>query len=696
MTAAGRRAAALTLTVLGGLVTVLAVLVVYAAQFFVSGDGFAGKVAEAVRQPAVSKELAVRLTGALEGAVPNAVVARRPLEDTASSLISNGTFDPIVRRAALVLHGALLSSDAKNVSLDLADGLQLLNSFVSTQEGARKGQVRAGARAPVADVRKVGIVGAIADSADLIRALAWVLPLLALALFAAAVVVSVDRGRALGRVGFAVAAAGVAVFIIENIAVKVRLQGFEQSDAVDQALGVFLGGLVVVAIALVFAGGLLAAAGSGRFATGVAGRAFGHVWGFLRAAPATTGPRVARALLLLVLGVLLMVWPLPTVETLALIAGFFVTVEGLTEVIALLGGASRTERTRAGRVRRGVLVGGLVVLGLLATSVVIQVNLLKPSKSDAGLAQACNGSELLCDRPLDAVAFPAAHNAMSSANAGFIDPNQRNTIVQQLDAGVRGLLIDSLMARPTARRASALTVLDGEVRRQAEAEVGPGGITALQDFLGRRVAKPTGPPEPFLCHMACELGAIPMVTAMRDVRTWLDAHPREVLQIVIQDLVTPRDTERVFKETGLLDRVYTWRPGTPAPTLRQMIAQNRRVLVMAEDEGIPGSWYPPGYRRLLKETPYDNKTVASLRSRASCVANRGREANPLFLVNHWAAVYPPLPSKAQEVNAERFMLARVRRCSRIRNAFPNLIAVDFADIGDVVRVAARVNGVRTS
>ena len=44
----------------------------------------------------------------------------------------------------------------------------------------------------------------------------------------------------------------------------------------------------------------------------------------------------------------------------------------------------------------------------------------------------------------------------------------------------------------------------------------------------------------------------------------------------------------------------------------------------------------------------------------------------------------------------RFILARVRRCSRIRKAFPNLIAVDFADIGDVVKVAARVNGVATS
>lgn len=100
-----------------------------------------------------------------------------------------------------------------------------------------------------------------------------------------------------------------------------------------------------------------------------------------------------------------------------------------------------------------------------------------------------------------------------------------------------------------------------------------------------------------------------------------------------------------------------------------------------------------GLVTVLAVTVCDNKTVAALRSRASCAPNRGKESNPLLLVNHWVAVYPPLPSKAAEVNTRQFMLDRVRRCARIRKAFPNLIAVDFADIGDVVGVAARVNGV---
>jgi hypothetical protein len=120
------------------------------------------------------------------------------------------------------------------------------------------------------------------------------------------------------------------------------------------------------------------------------------------------------------------------------------------------------------------------------------------------------------------------------------------------------------------------------------------------------------------------------------------------------------------------------------------------VLVMAEKDGFTDGWYQSGYERLLKETPYDSPTLDALRSDESCRPNRGREANPLFLVNHWVAVYPPRPSEANKANARDFLLDRVERCRSIRKAFPNLIAVDFAGIGDVVEVASEVNAGGTS
>ena len=112
-------------------------------------------------------------------------------------------------------------------------------------------------------------------------------------------------------------------------------------------------------------------------------------------------------------------------------------------------------------------------------------------------------------------------------------------------------------------------------------------------------------------------------------------------------------------------------------------------------DGVPNGWYQPGYDRLLKETPFRTPSVDALRSE-SCGANRGEESNPLFMLNHWVAVYPPRLSQAMDVNERAFLLERARRCSAIRDALPNPVAVDFAGSGDVVQVAAELNGVGAS
>jgi hypothetical protein len=345
---------------------------------------------------------------------------------------------------------------------------------------------------------------------------------------------------------------------------------------------------------------------------------------------------------------------------------------------------------------RAVLAGGAALVAATAGLLPLVVPagalaIVRESRPEVDL-RTCNGAVALCDRPVDRVAFATAHNAMSSADAGFTNPNQGGSIEEQLDTGIRGLLIDSVEARPTSRKSIALTQFRSQGLEHAQEELGDDGIAAAQSIIARRLAHPTGPPEPYLCHIACELGATTMVDVLHDVRSWLDDHPREVLVIVIQDLVTPARTEQVFRESGMYELVYAVRPGAALPTLRMMIDANRRVLVMAEARG-GGRWYPRGYESLLKETPYDNPTVDSLRSDASCRPNRGNEANPLFLVNHWVASYPPQRSKASIVNQRGFLLNRVRRCERNRRAFPNLIAVDFAGIGGVVAVARIVNGI---
>ena len=703
MNARLRDIVSIVLVVLGGVATLCSAVVIYAHHVFVDGNGFANSVTAAVKQPAVSKEISVRLGNALVDAYPDSIAGERVIEDTAASFIRSGALDPVVRKSALELHDAVFTGSAEKLALDLGDGLQLLGSFAATKDPELRAQITALVDAKVVEIKSGGIVGRVSKIGGVIDALVLALPILALLLFIGAVAVAPDLRKAMGRVGWAIALSGPAFFIVGIVVDAVlRSRGWVNPDAVDEAVSAFLSDVKWVALVLAVAGAAIIASAAGRLSTDTADRTTEQVWSYLHRGPNGRRGRVVRALVLLVLGVQLLATPLFAIKVVLIGVGFLAVVEGLTEIVAALAGppagvADATSSALPSTPARHRLVRvGAVAVGVLALAGIGVLALARAPGSDARLTLACNGSPALCDRPIDRVAFPTAHNAMSSAEDGFIDPNHRRTLIKHLDAGIRGLLVDSLMARPTDRRSSALTVIDGQVRETAQREIGDVGVDALQDFLARRLAEPTGPPKPFLCHIVCELGALPMQEELEKIGDWLEEHPNEVVVLVIQDLVSPQETEDVFRASGLYDYAYTWKPGAPAPTLRQMIETDKRLLVMAEEDGFPGGWYQPGYVRLLKETPYDTATIAGLRSNASCRPNRGKEANPLFLINHWAAVYPPRPSKAITVNERTFMLDRVERCRKIRNAFPNLIAVDFAGIGDVVDVAAEINGVKSS
>ena len=54
----------------------------------------------------------------------------------------------------------------------------------------------------------------------------------------------------------------------------------------------------------------------------------------------------------------------------------------------------------------------------------------------------CNGSAELCTREIDQLSFAGTHNAMSSAERGWLFPNQGDAIPTQLSKGIRGLNID--------------------------------------------------------------------------------------------------------------------------------------------------------------------------------------------------------------------------------------------------------------
>jgi hypothetical protein len=295
------------------------------------------------------------------------------------------------------------------------------------------------------------------------------------------------------------------------------------------------------------------------------------------------------------------------------------------------------------------------------------------SASDAENAERCNGHPELCGRPYNQVVFAATHNSMSAADNGFVFPFQRRGIPRQLEDGIRMLLIDThYWETPTDV---------AKVREHVPAERQAAFDAAIGEASPRR--------GPMLCHVLCGLGATPLDATLTDIRSFLDSHPREVVSIFFQDAVSAADTAAAFDLVGLTHYTYTHPDGTPWPTLGEMIRHGTRLVVLAEVEGPPPSWYQSGWK-LAQDTSFTVNDPGQF----TCTLNRGGATNELFLMNHWLAKGAPSRDDASVVNSYGFLLRRARKCARERGQLPNFIAVNFYDEGSLLAVVDRLNRVR--
>jgi len=193
----------------------------------------------------------------------------------------------------------------------------------------------------------------------------------------------------------------------------------------------------------------------------------------------------------------------------------------------------------------------------------------------------------------------------------------------------------------------------------------------------------------YLCHALCELGAQRLVPALETIRDFLVSHPREVLIIIIEDSVPPESIAVAFEESGLLEFVYLGEVTPPWPTMGEMVAGGGRVLVLGENETTGVPWYHPAWE-VVQETRYDFTSADEF----DCAPNRGGTAGSLLLVNHWVNTPPTsLPRDAAIVNAREALMERVENCREDRGRVPNIIAVDFYGVGDLVEVVEDLNRV---
>jgi len=253
----------------------------------------------------------------------------------------------------------------------------------------------------------------------------------------------------------------------------------------------------------------------------------------------------------------------------------------------------------------------------------------------------CNGSADLCGLRFDQLALAGTHNSMSNAEEGWLLPDQQFGLARQLDDGIRGLLLDTKV---------------------------------WNDGL-------------YLCHNDCALGSIPLAEALQILTDFLAGNPGEVMTIIFQDDISPEQTAAAFAAAGLDEFVYT-HPGGSWPLVGEMVAANTRLLVTAEFSGPPPAWYHHAWD-LFQDTHYAFEDIESMH----CQAHRGSADSPLFLVNHWVVgpLGASLESDAEEANRAEVLWAQIERCRQERGLQPNLLAVDFYGVGDLLAVVAELN-----
>nr|GMD51860.1 PI-PLC X domain-containing protein At5g67130 [Ipomoea batatas] len=267
--------------------------------------------------------------------------------------------------------------------------------------------------------------------------------------------------------------------------------------------------------------------------------------------------------------------------------------------------------------------------------------------------------------PFNKYAFLTTHNAFSitgwSSRTGVpnVAPkNQEDSITQQLNNGVRGLMLD------------------------------------VYDFRG----------DVWLCHSfggkCYDFTAFePAGDTLKEIEAFLSANPSEIITIILEDYVSaPKGLTKVFTDAGLMKY---WFPvtnmpknGGDWPLVSDMVANNQRLLVFTsvkskeQSEGIAYQW------NYMVENQYGDGGM----KKGNC-PNRGESppltdtTKSLVLVNFFGSV--PLEPMACVQNSGP-LIDMVGTCYLAAgNRWANFLAVDFykrSEGGGTFQAVDKLNG----
>jgi hypothetical protein len=664
-------------------------------------DQFARRSVAALDAPAVRHEIAIELVDQLGRSANQAAIEFRPAAIIATeSLVDTDAFKTIFANAVRTAHSSILAGNDAD-GLDLSDSLGLIASGLQLADAPADGALTSDGNdqslsSTVSRIAELPVWNLNETLIDVARVLFG----LGLGFAALSLYVAPFRRRAVSRLGVAAAGSGVGIIVILAIASRLaqRLVGDpDLGRAIQDGTWEVTSDLRAFGLSMAVVGLVVAAAASPEIDQRWSAQQVQEAaTGWYRRRRATTRGTVVIALATAVAGTVVLFARDTAISVIAVAVGLsmlFWATRLLVSLAAFPAARADSPDTSGRRRVAWVVVAGVAVA---ATSVLAVANVsISRARADDSYTRTCLGSERNCDLRLDEVTLAGSHNAMSAAESpGWLFAEHTATIGGQLDAGIRGLLIDTHYGRPSSARFPGtdmplvLTDLAAELAVPG-AEVGNPAVR--QRAVELTNAAPTdagGARDVYLCHNYCELGAVRFADELIDLKRFLDENPGDVVMLVIQNAVAAADITSGFEEADLLSKTVVLEPDAPLPTIGELVDAGTQLVVFAErgDDDAP-PWLHDAYD-WFQETTYQFDSIEDF----SCLPNRGDDDNPLFLLNHWVSRSPPEPQVAKEANQADVLAERIAQCERERGVRPTIIAADFSTIGDVISTATTMTG----
>lgn len=255
------------------------------------------------------------------------------------------------------------------------------------------------------------------------------------------------------------------------------------------------------------------------------------------------------------------------------------------------------------------------------------------------IEQACNGWESLCSRPMRDVAFLGSYH--SSFN-GF-SQNQYNyqsmPIVRQLKQGVRALWFGL-----HSRKGHVLACIDKSCSIQ------------------RR-----------------------MRPILRRIIQWSDRHPRDVLMLFFDNTLPNHAFKDILDTVHIRPRSYI-HTSQQWPSLDTLRKQSRRLILFTTREVRRMPW-------LHWMPKYTFSTTQTFSEHASCPSLKAQNNHKLFILFHRLGGKTSPKIRAQKAHQEQSIVERSQRCKTKHSRTPNVVFVDFFNLGHAQQAVQMLNEV---